>query len=125
MTITASKIDTFVNAICDPGYQLTGESGAKALTFIDILPLSDEHLDSLSATGNKTLVDAVQRKRDQRRDDFVDTLFDAVDAGCDSLDEVASWLGVPAASSYSELLSQGHTYRRLGTPGRPETARLG
>lgn len=124
MTITASKIDTFVSAVCNPGYQLSGEAGAKALSFIDILPLSDDHLDSLVATGNKTLADAVARKQDQRRDDFVDTLFDAVDAGCDSLDEVASWLGVDGSASYSTLLSRGHAYRRLGTPGRPETAIL-
>lgn len=121
MAISESKVDTFISAICKPGYRLEGEARAKALSFIEVLPLTDEHLEALRNSKVDELVKAAEDKHEQRRDDFVLTLFDAVDAGCQDLNGVAEWLGIDADSSYSGLLSRGHAYRRLGTPGRPET----
>lgn len=125
MAIPASKVDTFINAISKPGYRLDGEAEAKALSFIDLLPLSDKNLNTLSGSHLNILRDAANRKHQQRRDDFVQTLFDAVDAGCENLDDVAQWLGVDADSNFDTLMTRGHAYRRLGIPGRPETVPVG
>lgn len=110
--ISQSSIDNFVNRL-SKSTNLSQQSIDKAVRAISMrrAPLSFENISKLRNSPIKEVRQAAEEKIATRNTDAGHVLVEGVfDNGVETLEELTSWLGIPADSSPHEIMDKMHVY---------------